>query len=248
MPTLLDPLYGNSPEALLYQFGDVLGSQEPRFWTAPPRHREKDPACPACQDPDAAFPVGCGNQQAAELLEWAPEFGYELDEWQDWWLTEICGTTPEGKWAAREGMLIVSRQNGKNTCLEVRELAGLFVFSERMIIHTAHEFKAAAEHFRRVRDVITEYDELRKRVKAIVTSHGEEAIELKPMPTLIFGAGGRMIRRSVGARLRFLARSRGSGRSFTADLVVYDEAKILSDEPVGASMPTMSAVANPQMI
>jgi hypothetical protein len=52
----------------------------------------------------------------------------------------------------------------------------------------------------------------------------------------------------VGARLRFLARSRGSGRSFTADCVVYDEAMILSDDQVGASMPTMSAVPNPQMI
>src|SRR5207244_9611879 len=111
-----------------------------------------------------------------------------------------------------------------------------------------HEFKAAAEHFRRVRDVVTGYDELRKRVKSVTTSHGDEAIELRPAPTLVFGSGGKMVRKSVTARLRFLARSRGSGRSFTADCVVYDEAMILSDEQVGASMPTMSAVANPQMI
>jgi hypothetical protein len=81
----------------------------------------------------------------------------------------------------------------------------------------------------------------------VSTSHGEEAIELRPKPTLIFGSGGRQVRRRVAARLRFLARSRGSGRSFTADVVVYDEAMILSDEQVGASMPTMRAVPNPQM-
>ncbi len=40
--------------------------------------------------------------------------------------------------------LIISRQNGKGTVLEVRELGGLFVLGEELIIHTAHEFKTAA--------------------------------------------------------------------------------------------------------
>jgi LAGLIDADG-like domain len=134
-----------------------------------------------------------------------------------------------------------------NSCLEVRELGGLYLFGESMIIHTAHEFKAAAEHFRRIRDTITAYDELSRRVKRVMTSHGDEAIELRATPTLIFGSGGRRVRQSVTSRLRFLARSRGSGRAFTASCVVYDEAMFLTDEQVGASMPTLSAVPNPQM-
>jgi hypothetical protein len=224
----------------------ITGVQQPRFWCAPPRHRVKEPSCRACDS--TAYAPGCGDYQSSDLLDWCTGFGFQLDEWQQWWLTELCGTRPDGRWASFENYLVVSRQNGKNVCLEVRELGGLFVFGESMLIHTAHEFKASAEHFRRVRDTVTAYDELRRRVKAVTTSHGDEAIELKPAPTLIFGSGGRMIRRSVAARLRFLARSRGSGRSFTADLVVYDEAMILGDEVVGASMPTMSAVPNPQMI
>jgi len=192
--------------------------------------------------------VGCGNYAAVELLkEWAPEYGYVLDPWQEWWLTEATGLRPDGRWAAFEVAGICSRQNGKNVNLEIRELGGLFLFGESMIIHTAHEFKAAAEHFRRVRDTITSYNDLSSRLKRVMTSHGDEAIELKPTPTLIFGPGGTRVRKSVTARLRFLARSRGSGRSFTADCVVYDEAMFLSDEQVGASMPTMSAVPNPQM-
>jgi len=143
----------------------LTGTQQPRFWTAPPRHRDKDPACPACRNDD--YSCGCGDYQSAELLDWAANFGYDLDEWQEWWLAEATGTNPDGKWAAFENYLVVSRQNGKNQCLEVRELGGLFVFGEKMIIHTAHEFKAAAEHFRRVRDVVTGYDELRKRVKSV---------------------------------------------------------------------------------
>jgi hypothetical protein len=234
------------PDGRVLRGSELLGSQEPRFWTAPPRHRAKDVNCAACATP--GYATGCGDYQSGELLEWAEAYGYDLDPWQQWWLAEACGTKPDGTWAAREAMLIVSRQNGKNCVVEVRELGGLFLFGERLLIHTAHEFKAAAEHFRRVRDTVTSYDDLRRRVKSVTTSHGDEAIELRPLPTLIFGPGGRRVRRSVGARLRFLARSRGSGRSFTADTVVYDEAMILSDEVVGASMPTLSAIANPQVI
>ena len=226
--------------------GDLTGSQAPRFWTAPPRHRAKQPDCRACDNRD--YESGCGDYQSRDVLEWAEAYEWVLDPWQEWWLTELCGTRPDGHWSAFEAYLVVSRQNGKNTCLEVRELAGLFILGEKMLIHTAHEFKAAAEHFRRVRDVVTNFDDLRRRVKSVTTSHGDEAIELKPAPTLIFGPNGRRIRRTIAPRLRFLARSRGSGRSFTADFLCYDEAMILSDEVVAASMPTMSAVANPQMV
>ncbi len=226
--------------------GPLLGSQQPRFRTVPDRHREKDPDCAVCQR-GTDYPCGCGDYKSRELLAWAPGFGYDLDPWQDDWLTDACGTSPDGRWAAFECLCICCRQNGKNQDLEVRELGGLFLFGESLIIHTAHEFKASREHFRRVSDTISGYDELRRRVKSVSTSHGEEAIELRPKPTLIFGTSGRQIRKSVAARLRFLARSRGSGRSFTADVVVYDEAMILSDEQVGASMPTMRAVPNPQL-
>ena len=227
--------------------GKLTGKQLPRLWTAPPRHRDKQPDCESCAMP--GYASGCGNHAAEELIDmWAPSYGYKLDAWQDWGLTEMCGVHPDGRWTAFEAAVIVSRQNGKNQMLEVRELGGLFLFGETMIIHTAHEFKAAAEHFRRVRDTISSYDDLSRRVKRVMTSHGDEAIELRPASTLIFGPGGKRIRRSIGGRLRFLARSRGSGRSFTADCVVYDESMFLSDEQVGASMPTMSAVANPQMI
>lgn len=226
--------------------GPLLGSQQPRFKTVPPRHRVKDNDCRACQA-GTDYTVGCGDYQAVRLLDWAPHFGYDLDPWQEEWLTDATGTRPDGRWAAFECLCICCRQNGKNQDLEVRELGGMYLFGEGLIIHTAHEFKASREHFRRVSDTINNYDELRRRVKSVSTSHGEEAVELRATPTLIFGASGRQVRKSVSARLRFLARSRGSGRSFTADCVVYDEAMILSDEVVGASMPTMRAVPNPQM-
>jgi hypothetical protein len=226
--------------------GPLLGSQEPRLRTVPARHREKDPRCRSCQR-GTDYSCGCGDYKSSELLPWAARFGYDLDPWQSEWLIDAVGTSPDGRWAAFECLCICCRQNGKNACLEVRQLGGLYLFGEPLQIMTAHEFKASREHFRRIGDTINGYNELRSKVKSISTSHGEEAIELRPTPTMIFGAGGRQIRKSVSCRLRFLARSRGSGRAFTADAIYYDEAMILSDDQVGASLPTLRAVPNPQV-
>ncbi|MGY4986484.1 hypothetical protein [Streptomyces nigrescens] len=56
----------------------------------------------------------------------------------------------EPRWAAFEVGLVVSRQNGKGSLLEARELAGLFLFGERLIIHSAHQFDTSKEAFERI--------------------------------------------------------------------------------------------------
>ena len=135
-----------------------------------------------------------------------------------------------GRWAAFEVGLVVPRQNGKGSILEARELAGLFLFGERLILHSAHEFKTASEAFLRVKALVDNTDDLRKKVARIRTSHGDEGIELLS-----------------GARLRFVARSRGSGRGFSGDTVILDEAYNLGGEAMGALLPTLSARPNPQI-
>ncbi len=213
--------FGQAPTSL-------RGAQDPRLWYMPPADDWTE-----------------GN----EACDFAAKKGFPLDPWQDWSLRNAMATVkgPGLKWAAFEVGLIVSRQNGKNVIAEARELVGLFVIREPLIIHTAHEFKASVEQFRRLRAKIEDDDWMRKQVKTITTSHGDEAIELLAKPTLILGAGDKMVRQSIGPRLRFLARSGGSGRSFTCSLLVWDEAMILTKEQVGAAMPTLSAVKNPQL-
>lgn len=207
---------------------EIIGSQRPRL---------------------ESVPYVCSYEMGEQAIGLAAANGLLLDEWQARGLKLSMGTREDGHWSAFEVCWIAPRQNGKNSVLEARQLAGLYDIRESLQIHTAHEFKAASEHFRRMQTTIESNGDLLRKVKrnGIRTSHGEEAIELRPESTLIFGSRGTMIRRSVAPRLRFLARSRGSGRSFTADAVYYDEAMILALEDVDASMPTMSAVPNPQM-
>lgn len=196
-----------------------------------------------------SLPRAVSHELGDHAVELAARNGILLDDWQAWALRQSMGTRADGRWSAFEVCWIIPRQNGKNEGLVARQLAGLYDIREALQIHTAHEFKAASEHFRRIQSVIESHPDLMRKVKrnGIRTSHGEEAIELRPEPTLIFGPGGTQIRKPIAPRLRFLARSRGSGRSFTADAVYYDEAMILALEDVDASMPTMSAVPNPQM-
>jgi hypothetical protein len=182
--------------------------------------------------------VSSSGPEAVELAESA---GLILDPWQRFSLEVALGEQADGNWAAFEVAVIVSRQNGKGGILEARALGGLYLFDEELLIWTAHEFKTAGEAFRRVRMLIESTSDLDHRVLRISESHGQEGIELKPRPALIMGAGASMVRRPVKPRLLFMARTSGSGRGFTGDLLIYDEAMILDSGPVGASLPTLSA-------
>ena len=186
----------------------LLGDQRPRLWSVPPSEVTEGP-------------------RAADLASLA---GLELDDWQRWVLAQGLGRSA-GKWAAFEVALIVARQNGKGSVLEALELAALFLFDDvRLILHSAHEFKTAAEAFLRVRSLIDGRPEFERRVSRIRTAAGAEAIELRN-----------------GKRLRFVARSSGSGRGFTADLVILDEAYKLGDQEMAALLPTLSARPDPQV-
>lgn len=166
-----------------------------------------------------------------DAIDLAASAGLHLDPWQQLVLRGSMGEVAEDQWAAFEVGLIVSRQNGKGSILEARELHALFLEPHtKLILHSSHEFKTAAEGFLRIKSLIDNTDALRKRVKNIRTSHGEEGIELLD-----------------GSRLRFVARSTGSGRGFSGDLVILDEAYALAAAAMAALMPTLSARPNPQI-
>lgn len=81
------------------------------------------------------------SSAGTEAIELASSAGLHLDDWQQFALTSMLGERADGKWAAFETALIVARQNGKGSVLEARELAGLYLFGEQLILHSAHEFQ-----------------------------------------------------------------------------------------------------------
>lgn len=193
---------------MLSTLGGLLGAQEPRLLVRP----------------EAVSSAG------AEAVELAEAAGLLLDPWQRLALEVGLGERADGSWAAFEVALLVSRQNGKGAVLEARELAGLFLFGERLILHSAHEFKTAKEAFYRMRRLIEDCPDFDRRVKQIKQSNEEVSIELLS-----------------GQRLRYVARSSGGGRGFSGDCVILDEAYELGPDQMAALLPTLSARPNPQL-
>lgn len=167
-----------------------------------------------------------------EAIELAASAGLILDPWQQDVLTDALADGPGGKWRHFESCLVVSRQNGKGSVLEALVLAHLLLFGSELIMWTAHETKTAFEGFRRVESLVDGSRELRKLVKphGVTRGNGKEGIEFRS-----------------GARLRFVARSSGSGRGFSGDVVILDEAYALTSGHMSALMPTLSARPNPQI-
>lgn len=189
----------------------VMGSQVPRFNIAP-------------------APSGFTSFDADDAVEYAAFYGLTADEWQE----TTCQSwmrRRKGRWCASTWGITVSRQNGKNGSLEIVELYGTAELGLKFL-HTAHEVKTARKAFSRLKyffgekanDPTAKFPELNELVKEIRNTNGQEAIILHN-----------------GGSVEFIARSKGSGRGFTVDFLVLDEAQDLQDSELEALLPTISA-------
>jgi hypothetical protein len=164
----------------------------------------------------------------------AEKAGLFLDQWQQDAVIDLLGINAQGRWTCREYAEWVPRQNGKGAILECRALAGLFLFDEKEIVWTAHEFKTSMKAFIRVRDLV------RNLMKAGEVEESE--VKIKSGNDVSFELMG------TGQVIQFIARSKGSGRGFTGDCVFIDETFGYTKIQDSAVRPTMRARPNAQMV
>jgi hypothetical protein len=189
-----------------------MGKQEPRHKIAP-------------------SPAGFTSFDAADAVEYAAFYGLVADEWQESTCEAWMRRTRAGRWCASTWGITVSRQNGKNGALEIVELFGMADLGLKFL-HTAHEVKTARKAFIRLKyffgekanDPNAKFPELNALVKEVRNTNGQEAIVLHN-----------------GGSVEFIARSKGSGRGFTVDVLVLDEAQELQDHELESLLPTISA-------
>jgi phage terminase large subunit-like protein len=181
--------------------------------------------------------VSSYGEAAVELARLA---GLVLDPWQRDSLELMLAVRADGKWACFEFAEIVARQNGKGSILEARALAGLFLLGEQLIMWSAHEVKTALEAFRRLRALLVNLGE----------SVNENLIDVDGVLVKVSNTNGQesLERLDTGQRVKFIARSKGSGRGFSGDVNIVDEAFAYTDDQHAALLPTMSARPNPQLI
>lgn len=206
----------------------MIGCQTPRILSVPWRQRIDTRRWDGSEDQEALDFRSPAGQECVDLAE---DAGLYLDPWQQLALHHSLVEDKEGRWASLDVVLNVARQNGKGGFLEARQLGEVILFGGRLVIHTAHQFNTAQESFLRLDQVIEGSYALSRRVKRVRRSHGEEGFEF-----------------FNGARIRFLARGGDSGRGFSGDLVLMDEAMKLRAAPIGALMPVLSARPNPQLV
>lgn len=190
----------------------VLGNQVPRFNTAP-------------------SPAGFDVSDGQDAIWYARQYGLTADPWQETVCESWMRRTKQGRWCSPTWSVTVPRQNGKNGALEIVELFGMAELGLKFL-HTAHEVKTARKAFIRLKfffgekanDPNARFPDLNAMVHTVRSTNGQEAIILHN-----------------GGQIEFVARSKGSGRGFTVDVLVLDEAQELQDEQLEALLPTISA-------
>jgi hypothetical protein len=184
----------------------------------------------------SCLPQGAVSSAGEEAAEFAETCGLFLDPWQRWCLDQMLSERADGAWAATLVLLLLPRQNGKNSVLEALELAALYLFDEPRIIHTAHLQKTSADHMERMVALVKSNEDL-ERVTKFYFANGKEA----------------MRRTDNGGRIEFITRGKKTGRGGSPTRVIFDEALYLSDEQIQAILPSLSAQSMnadgpPQMI
>jgi hypothetical protein len=171
-------------------------------------------------------PAGAVGSAGDDAIEWAESIGggfYQLDEWQRFCIRGLLSEDATARLCAEVALLIVARQNGKGTILEVVELYALFVLDLPLILHTAHLGETSADHMARLWAAICSDPELERQCRQVLAK-GYEAIE----------------RRGFG-EIRFRTRSKKGGRGGSPQMVVFDEALFLTAQQQSAILPSLSA-------
>lgn len=167
-----------------------------------------------------------------EVAEAAELAGFIPDPEQRLLLDAMFALSPDRSTALVRDFGIVSpRQCLKTGTLKMAALGWLYITEQRLIVWSAHEFSTAQEAFRDICQLIESCPDLDAEVKMIHRGNGEEAIEL-----------------TRDRRLRFKARTKVGGRGLTGDKVVLDEAMYLTPTHMGALVPTLRAVRDPQLV
>ena len=189
-----------------------MGVQEPRYKIAP-------------------SPKGFTSHEAADAVDYAAFYQLNADPWQASTCEAWMRRTKAGRWCASTWAITVPRQNGKNGALEIVELYGMVELGLKFL-DTAQEGRTARKAFLRLLyffgekadDPNAKFPELNALVQTVRKTNGQEIIILKN-----------------GGSVEFIARSKGSGRGFTVDVLVLDEAQDLTDDQLEALLPTISA-------
>lgn len=167
----------------------LLGSETPRIWTQPLR--------PLTPKTSLGFDCIAFAEEVLQL---------ELLPWQKWALIHALELLPDGTLRFRTVVILVARQNGKSTLMQVLALWVMYVLGRKLVIGTAQNLDVAEEVWQGAVEMAQETDELNDEIAQVSMVNGKKFLRLE-----------------TGERYKVAAASRRGGRGLSGDLVLLDE-------------------------
>lgn len=178
----------------------LSGSTLPRIWTPP-----------LVVGP--AGPCGCGcaltpeTSLGFEVAVFASNvLGLVLLPWQRWLLIHALEMRADGSFRFRTVVVLVGRQNGKSTVLQILSLWMMYLFGVKLVIGTAQNLDVAEEVWQGAVEIAKAVPELAEEIDKVVQINGKKSLNL-----------------IGGHRYKVAAASRRGGRGLAGDLVLLDE-------------------------
>ena len=166
-----------------------VGSETPRVWTPPRRELTEE------------------TSLGFEAIEFAEgPLGLTLHPWQKWLFLHALELDETGAFRFRTLVILIARQNGKTTWMQVLALWRMYLDGSPLVIGTAQNLDVAEEAWSGAVELAESNPELQALIASVDKTNGKKALRL-----------------DTGERYKVAAASRRGGRGLSGDLVVLDE-------------------------
>jgi len=178
----------------------LLGSATPRLYVPPLVQGRPGPCGCGC----GLTPETSRGFSAVRFAEDVLEIG--LFPWQRWLFIHALELRPDGRFRFRTILVLVARQGGKTTWVEVKNLWKMFVLRVPLVIGTAQNLDISEESWDKAIEIVESVPDLSAEVRHVDRTNGKKALKL-----------------ANGSRWKIAAASRRGGRGLAGDDVNLDE-------------------------
>lgn len=184
----------------MLSYAPTLGSTTPRLYTPPLVTGPAGPCGCGC----ALTPATSKGFSAADFAD--DVLGIELIPWQRWLLIHAMELRPDGRFRFRTILVLVGRQNGKTSLVEIKNLWKMYVLRVPLVIGTAQNLDISEESWDKAVEIAESIPELAAEIAKVDKTNGKKALKL-----------------AHGSRWKIAAASRRGGRGLSGDDVNLDE-------------------------
>lgn len=157
--------------------------------------------------------------------------GLKLIPWQRWLLIHALEIRPDGRYRFRTVLILVGRQNGKTSLVEIKNLWKMFVEGVSLVINVAQDLDVAEESWDNAVAIVEGIPELNAEKEIVKETNGKKTLKL-----------------SNGSRWKPKAAGRRPGRGLSGDDVNLDELREHQKWDAWAAVSkTTNARPNPQI-